>query len=91
MKYYKVDGLAELFNVHADTIKREVQRNNLKCFRVGKEIRFTQESIDDYTNVVNNGKTTREVELENKIEELQNQICDMKAALNRIKNEIIKF
>jgi len=91
LKYFKTENLAEMFSVHKETIKREVARNNLKCFKVGSELRFTQEHVDEYTNVINNGKTTREIELEEEIEKLNKLIEQRDHFIQLIKNEVIKF
>lgn len=90
MKYYTTKELAELFQVHPETIKREVQRRNLQCFKVGTELRFSQEQVDEYTNVMNQGKTTREIELEKENAELRETLFKKESAINSIKNEVLK-
>lgn len=91
MKYYTVNDLAEQFRVHPETIKREVSRNNLECFKVGKELRFTQEHVDRYTNVKSFGKTTREIELEQELLALKHILEQKEKFINIIKNEVIKL
>lgn len=91
MKYYEVEDLAEMFHVHKETIKREVQRNRLQCFKVGSEIRFSREHVDEYTNILNSGKTTREIELEEKIDQLNEQLEERNIFINFVKKELIKL
>lgn len=91
MKYYNADELANMFNVHKETIKREVARNKLRCFKVGTELRFTQEHVDEYTNVVNLGRTTRELELEEELEKLKIVMSRKNSFIEIIKDEIIKL
>lgn len=91
MKYYKIPDLAKMFDVHPETIKREIQRNRLKYFKVGRDIRFTQEHVDEYTNVTKFGKTTREIELEKSNEQLEKELSVKDELINLIQNQIIKF
>ncbi|MDD3224743.1 MAG: helix-turn-helix domain-containing protein [Clostridium sp.] len=91
MKYYETKELAEMLHVHPETIKREVQRNKLQCFKVGSELRFTQDHVDEYTNAINFGKTTREIELEKEIEMLNEQIHEQYDFINIVKTELIKL
>lgn len=91
MRYYTVDELAKMFEVHPETIKREVRRNKLLCFKVGTELRFTQEHIDSYTNILNQGKTTREIELEEEIEFLKRQLAEKEGFINKIKAELLRL
>ena len=39
---------AELLGVDVKTISREVQRGKLKCFHVGRNLRFTREALIEY-------------------------------------------
>lgn len=80
-----------MFHVHKETIKREIQRNRLKCFKVGSEIRFSQEHVDEYTNVLNSGKTTREIELEKEIGQLNEQLEERNSFIDFVKKELIKI
>lgn len=91
MKYYKVKDLAEMFDVHPETIKREVARNKLQFFKVGTDLRFTQQHVDEYTNVICFGKTTREIELEEEITRLKEELVKKDEFLNLIKTELIKL
>ncbi|WP_040209820.1 helix-turn-helix domain-containing protein [Clostridium polynesiense] len=91
MKYYTVNELAEQLKVHPETIKREIYRNNLRAFKVGSELRFTQESVDDYTNALNRGKTTREIELEDQIVQLKKALSEKEKFIELIKLELLKI
>lgn len=91
MKYYTVLELAEQLKVHPTTIKREVSRNNLGHFKIGTEIRFTQEHVDQYTNVMQFGKTTREIEQEKQIQDLEDALEEKNNFIKLIKNEVLKI
>lgn len=91
MKYYTVAELAEQLQVHPTTIKREVSRNNLGHFKVGTEIRFTQEHVDQYTNVMQFGKTKREIELEKKVQALESALEEKNNFIHLIKDEVLKI
>lgn len=91
MKYYTVDELSQMFAVHPETIKREVRRKNLHCFKVGTELRFTQEHVDSYTNVINQGKTTREIELERELDDIRKQLAEKDGFINKFKVELLKL
>lgn len=91
MKYYTVNDLAEQFRVHPETIKREVSRNNLEYFKVGTELRFSQEHVDRYTNVKRFGKTVRELELEQEVLNLNKLLRQQEQFIELIKNELIKL
>jgi excisionase family DNA binding protein len=90
LKYYETKEVAEMFQVHPETIKREVQRHRLQCFKVGTELRFTQDHIDQYTNVIQFGKTTREIELEQENEQLRLILANKDKTLENIKTELLK-
>jgi len=64
MNYNAVSELTEHLKFHPSTIEKEVSRSNLGHFKVGTEIRFTQEHIEEYINVMQFRRTTREIELE---------------------------
>lgn len=91
MKYYTVNELAAIFDVHPETIKREVSRKNLSHFRIGSEIRFTQNHVDEYTNVTKFGKTLRENQLEKEIESLTTKIKSKDRLLEMIRSEVMKM
>ncbi len=89
--YYTVSDLASMFQVHVETIRREIKRKNLKCFYVGNEPKFTQQQVDDYTGLVNYGKTTRELQLEQEIEELKIQLRDRDNFIQSIQVGLLKL
>lgn len=85
MRIFTTRDLANLFQVSPATIRREVERERLRCFYVGNEARFTQQHIDEYTRVVEFGKTTRELELEEEMEKLQEAIKEKEVVIENIK------
>ena len=89
-KIYTVKEVAELFGVSTSTILREVKRENLRCFTVGNESRFTQYHIDEYTNIKNLGKTQKEMDLEEEKEKLLQVIKAKDEVIDNIKNLILK-
>lgn len=91
MKYYTVNELATIFNVHPETIKREVARKNLGHFRIGSEIRFTQEHVDEYTHVTKFNKTLKEMELEKELEELTAKLKEKDRLLEMIRSEVMRL
>ena len=40
--------VAELFGCDVKTISREIQRGNLKCFHVGRNVRISREHVIEY-------------------------------------------
>ena len=89
-KIYTVKDLAKIFGVSDVTIRREIERGKLRCFYVGNEARFTTVHLEEYTNVRNLGKTTREMELEKEIEELKVVIENKNKIIDDIKNLLLK-
>lgn len=89
-KIYTVKEVAELFNVSTATILREIKRQNLRCFTVGNESRFTQYHLDEYTNIKDFGKTQREMDLEKEKEELLEVIKAKDQVIENIKNVILR-
>lgn len=90
IKIYTVKEVAEMFNVSDATIRREISRGKLRCFYVGNEARFTMIHLEDYANIRNLGKTTREMELEKEIEELKVVIENKNKIIDDIKNLLLK-
>lgn len=87
---YTIKEVAKMFHVSEATIRREIERGNLRCFKVGNEARFTTVHLEEYTNVRNLGKTTREMELEKEIEELKVVIENKNKIIDDIKNLLLK-
>lgn len=90
VKIYNVREVAELFEVSGATIRREVERGNLECFKIGNESRFTMYHLEKYTNVKELGKTKREMELEKEKERLQEIIREREETISNIKNLLLK-
>lgn len=89
METYTTSDLAEMFKVSSNTIRREIGRERLHCFYVGNEARFTQFHIDQYTNIINFKKTTKELELEAENERLLEVIKAKDKVLETIKNTLL--
>lgn len=89
-KIYTVKEVAEMFNVSDATVRREIERGNLRCFKVGNEARFTMVHLEEYANIKELGKTTRELELEKQIEELKMVIESKDKLIDNIKNLLLK-
>lgn len=90
IKTYTIKEVAKMFHVSEATIRREIERGNLRCFKVGNEARFTPIHLEEYMNVKNLGKTTREIELEKEIEELKVIIENKNKIIEEIKNLLLK-
>lgn len=87
---YSTKDLADMFDVTPQTIRNEIQRGKLKCFYAGREPRFTKIHLEEYMNVRAFGKTTREIELEKKIDDLKVIIQDKDKLVNNIKELLLK-
>ena len=85
MEVFTTKELATMFDVSGETIRREVERKKLKCFKVGNEARFTQYHIDEYTQIKNLGKTQKELDLEEEKEQLYKIIQEKDKLLDNIK------
>ena len=90
MRIYTTKELADWFNVSSVTIRREIERGNLKCFYVGNEARITEEQCKEYANIKENGKTDREVELEKIVSELRQKIKEKEDVIIGIKELLLR-
>ncbi len=89
-RIYTVKEFAEILGVSDATIRNEIDRGKLHCFKVGNESRFTQHHVDSYMNIKNFGKTQRELELEQEKEELLKAIENKDKVIESIKNVLLK-
>lgn len=80
-EYYTGKELAKMFKVHPITIRREFERGALHGFLVGNELRCSQRDVDEYTGFLKFGKTSREIELEEKVEQLTKDKEKLKALI----------
>ena len=48
MKFYTVDDLVAMFDVHPETIRRMLKSGELKGFKMGKGWRITEEEVERY-------------------------------------------
>lgn len=90
MEVFTTTDLAEMFQVSSATIRNEIERGRLKCFKVGNEARFTHFHIDQYTDILNFKKTTKELELEAENKRLLEVIKAKDEVLENIKNTLLK-
>ena len=90
METYTTSNLADIFKVSSATIRNEIEKGRLKCFKVGNEARFTQFHIDQYTYVRNFNKTTREIALEAENTKLLEDIKVKDQVLESIKNTLLQ-
>lgn len=89
-KIYTTTDLAKMFDTSSATIRREIERERLKCFYVGNEARFTQVHLEAYMNIRNFGMTEREMELVAEKEQLLEVIKEKDQVIESIKNFILK-
>lgn len=89
-KIYTVKQLAKILGVSVVTVRNEIDRGKLPCFRVGNEARFTQHHVDAYMNIKEFGKTQREMDLEKEKEELLEVIKGKNKLIDNIKNLILQ-
>jgi putative molybdopterin biosynthesis protein len=47
-KAYTREEIARILSVNPITIWREIQRGNLKAFKVGKDIRISESALEEY-------------------------------------------
>lgn len=89
-KIYTTKDLAEIFDVSSATIRREIERERLKCFYVGNEARFTQVHLEEYMNIRDFGMTEREIELVAEKEELLEVIKEKDQVIESIKKYVME-
>ncbi|MDD7793664.1 helix-turn-helix domain-containing protein [Clostridium sp. 'White wine YQ'] len=92
MKAYSTIEAAEILSVCKDTVLREINKNNIKAFKVGKDWRIHESSLMEYMNVVeNNYKTKNEVVLEKKVRELEKENSKLRNIIVRISNTVVEI
>lgn len=92
MKVYRIAEVADIVQSHPETVKNEIKRNRLQCFKVGSEYRITEQALEDYLGVIaNNYKTQHEVELEKEKEnvKLKQKLVMYEGTISSIKNNIL--
>jgi len=47
-KWYNSTKAAELLSVHSETIRRYVREGKLDCGRVGNQLRFSEDMLDEF-------------------------------------------
>lgn len=47
-RHYSTHELADLWNVHPETIRREAKRGRLRSIRVGSERRYPESAVVEY-------------------------------------------
>ena len=48
MIYYTVEQMAEMMQVHVETIRNYIKDGRLGAFKIGKEYRITEKDLFDY-------------------------------------------
>ena len=60
-KIYSLKELAELLKVSQSLIRRLAHGNKIKYFKVGRELRFTEQNVNEYIdNAINQNKQEQE-------------------------------
>lgn len=54
MKKYSVDELANMFDVHPETIRRMLKRGEIKGYKFGREWRVNEDELKKYTERMSN-------------------------------------
>ena len=90
MEVFTTTELAEMLQVSSATVRSEIKKGRLNCFYVGVEARFTKFHIDQYTDIINFKKTSKELELEAENERLLEVIKAKDEVLETIKNTLLR-
>lgn len=91
MKAYSIQEAAAVLSVDPETVKREIQRNKIKAFKVGYHWRIHESRLMEYMDVVeNNFKTKNEAALEEKVQELEKENTKLRNIIGKISNTLIE-
>lgn len=52
MKAYKTGEVAKILNVTPLTVRNEIEKGNIRAFKVGTEYRITEESLNEYMGIL---------------------------------------
>lgn len=52
MKAYKTGEVAKLLNVTPLTVRNEIEKGNIRAFKVGTEYRITEEALNEYMGIL---------------------------------------
>jgi excisionase family DNA binding protein len=92
MKAYSTQEAGEILSVCKETVVREIKNNRIKAFKVGKDWRIHESRLMEYMDVVaNNYKTKKEVELEQKLKELEKENNKLKNVLVKISTAVVEI
>lgn len=92
MKAYSTQEAGEILSVCKETVVREIKNNRIKAFKVGKDWRIHESRLMEYMDVVvNNYKTKKEVELEQKVKELEKENNKLKNVLVKISTAVVEI
>lgn len=92
MKAYSTQEAGEILSVCKETVVREIKNNRIKAFKVGKDWRIHESRLMEYMDVVaNNYKTKKEVELEQKLKELERENNKLKNVLVKISTAVVEI
>lgn len=83
MKSYTTGQVAEVLGVSSVTVRNEIERGNLKAFKVGIEYRVTQQRLDEYMGI-NNSWETEKADLLKTIEDQQRIINKVKVFVREL-------
>lgn len=56
MKFYDVEEIAAMFNVHAETIRRMLKSGEMLGFKMGGVWKITEEELQKYIDKLKGGK-----------------------------------
>lgn len=92
MKAYKIAEVAEMLQVDPRTVKREIERGNLKARKVGSDYRVPELNLVEYMQLVhNNYKSEREVQLEQEVEQLKKKLEERERFISSIKDGLLRL
>lgn len=91
MKVYKVKEVADILQIHFNTVKSEINKGRLHGVKVGSEWRITETALAEYLDVIaNDYKTENEVKLEKENIQLKSEIDKYKNIVYGINSMLIK-
>lgn len=80
-----------ILKVTETTVRREIERNRLICFKVGTDIRISENALLDYMNIkANKGMTLKEAQLEKELLNTKKENERLKNIMDKIKGNILE-
>lgn len=71
-KFYTIDQVAEILDIHHKTIRKFIKEGKLKANKFGKQWRISQEDLDAFTKAQNPVVINKDADYEEEIEVLNN-------------------